>query len=123
MYDDIVKRLESFGYTVDTADEWVIGFLKEKVTNYIKSECNTKAVPDELRQVAIDMICGELLQMKKVGGQLESLEVEADVRQISEGDTSTSYAVSNKPITLDGLIDYLINNGKSQFTSFRRLQW
>ena len=123
VYDDIVKRLEALGYTVEAADDWAINYSIEKATNTIKNACNVAAVPEGLHYVAVDMVCGEFLQMKKGTGQLEGFDVEAAVKQLKEGDTAITYAIPDNSITLDGLIGYLIASGRSQFTTFRRLAW
>ena len=123
MYDDIVKRLKSFGYKVVAADKWVLEFLFDKVSNTIKNECNVGEIPDGLHQVAVDMVCGEFFLMKKGSGQLDGIDACAAIKQISEGDTSITYAVADGSITLDGLISILINGGRSQFVNFRRIRW
>jgi hypothetical protein len=123
MREDIIKRLESLGYAIREADSWLIDHLIGKVTNSVKNECNIDAVPEGLRQIAVDMACGEFLLAKKGSGQLDSFDVEAAVKQIKEGDTSVTYAIQDDSITLDGLISCLANSGKSQFASFRRLAW
>ena len=123
LHDEISERLESLGYTVDDSETWVIGFLAGKVTDEIKNECNTNGIPDGLYRVAIDMACGEFLKMKKGTGRLDGFDVEAAVKQISEGDTSVTYAVADNSITLDGFIDALINGGKRQFTTHRKIRW
>ena len=120
--DDVIRRLESFGYTVEPGDAWVLEFLIDKVTNYIKSACNTGSVPDGLRQIAVDMVCGELLRMKKGTGGLSGFDVEDAISSIREGDTTWSFA-TNKTITLDGLIDLLANPDPAIFAAFRRLVW
>jgi hypothetical protein len=124
MFEDVVKRLASLGYTVDeTADAWVIDFCIDKVTNTILNDCNIDAIPDGLYQIAIDMVCGEFLFAKKGSGQLDNFNVEAAVKSIKEGDTQVTYAISDTSITLDGLIDWLRTNGQAQFVTYRRLVW
>jgi len=129
MYDDIVKRLESFGYSTDpTIDDWVIGFLIDKITNTIKNECNVDEIPAGLYQIAVDMVCGEFLKNKGSTGQLAgtAIKTEAAIKQIKEGDTSITYAVaenSEGAVAFDYLVDFLINYGKPQLATYRRLVW
>ena len=129
MYADIIKRLESLGYAFDPADDWVLNFIVDKVTNTIKNECNVIEIPDGLHQIAVDMVCGEFLMMKKGSGQLDGFEVDLDsaaLKQIQEGDTSVSFAieaVASPEKRLDALIYYLMDYGKSQFITYRRLKW
>lgn len=122
----VYKRLESFGYVTTNADDWVIGFSIQKVENSIKNACNVTSIPDGLKHTAIDMICGEFLFAKKQSGQLEGFNLETAIKQIQTGDTSTTFAVegsSSPEQRLDALISYLINYGKGDFTSYRRIRW
>jgi len=127
MLDDVKKRLESFGYIVTDADAWVLDFIIKKVENHIKNQCNTSTVPEELHEIAIDMVVGEFLLNKKSRGQLEGFDLEAAVKQIHEGDTSVTFAIGDGSKTpeerLDELILYLMNYGKGKFASYRCIKW
>lgn len=121
MYEDVVLRLESLGFTVEPAtDDWVLNYLIGKVTNTIKNECNVTKIPEGLHHVAVDMVCGEFLQMKRGGGQLDELRV---LKQISEGDTTLAFATDGESITFDGLVYILLNSGRDQFITYRKLKW
>ena len=124
MHDVVVKRLESLGYLVDDVlDEWLINFALEKVTDEIENKCNITGIPDGIYHVAVDMVCGEFLAVKKSSGQLTDFDVEEAVKQIKEGDTTITYAVADGAITLDSLIKLLRTSGDSQFVKYRRLAW
>jgi hypothetical protein len=130
MYESVIKRLEALGYEIDTVqDDWVINFIIEKVTQKVKNECNITEIPGELFHVVVDMVCGEFLSMKKSSGQLDKFPVDYAVKQIKEGDTSITYAVPDAgkgdgvAVTVDWLIDFLMNGGKSQLITFRRIRW
>lgn len=64
--EDVVQRLESFGYTASNLDHWILNFLIGKTENYIKDYCHTSGIPEGLRQAAVDRVCGEFLQEKKL---------------------------------------------------------
>lgn len=127
MLDDVKKRLESFGYIVTDVDAWVLDFIIKKVENHIKNQCNTSTVPEELHEIAVDMVVGEFLLNKKSRGQLEGFDLEAAVKQIHEGDTSVTFAIGDGSKTpeerLDELILYLMNYGKGKFASYRCIKW
>lgn len=123
MYEDVVQRLQSLGYTVLDTDQWLINFTIEKVTWTIKNECNVSSIPDGLHNIAVDMVCGEFLSAKKGSGQLTEYDVEEVIKSIKEGDTTITYAIGDGAVTLDRLINYLINCGKSQFVTYRRFVW
>ncbi len=127
MLDDVKKRLESFGYIVTDADAWVLDFIIKKVENHIKNQCNTSTVPEELHEIAVDMVVGEFLLNKKSRGQLEGFDLEAAVKQIHEGDTSVTFAIGDGSKTpeerLDELILYLMNYGKGKVAAYRCIKW
>ncbi|HBF3985483.1 TPA: hypothetical protein KOD80_003501 [Clostridioides difficile] len=126
LIDDIEKRLESFGYILKDGDKWLIGFVREKIENIIKLDCNIKTMPIELKEIEVDMIVGEFLFTKKNMGQLdiESLNFEAVEKSISEGDTKVDFAISQTPEQrFDSLIAYLMTYGKNKILTFRCLRW
>lgn len=125
MLEDVTKRLESFGYEVTEADNWMIEFLIQKIENSIKADCNINTIPEELHEIAVDMVVGEFLLNKKSRGQLEGFDLEAAVKQIHEGDTSVTFSDGSKTPEerLDELILYLMNYGKGKFAAYRCIKW
>lgn len=127
MFEDVVERLESFGYEVTEVDSWMIEFLIQKVESSIKADCNINTIPEELHEIAVDMVVGEFLLNKKSRGQLEGFDLEAAVKQIHEGDTSVTFAIGDGSKTpeerLDELILYLMNYGKGKFAAYRCIKW
>lgn len=127
MLEDVTKRLASFGYEVTEADTWVLGFIIQKVENYIKDNCNVDVVPEGLHQIAVDMAVGEFLLGKKSTGQLTGFNLEAAIKQIQEGDTTVTFAYGDGDSTpekrLDGLISYLMTYGKGKFAAYRCIKW
>lgn len=127
--DDIEKRLESFGYILKNGDKWLIDFLKEKIENIIKLDCNISEIPKELYNIDIDRIVGEFLFTKKNMGQLdiEGLNFEAVEKSISEGDTKVDFAIGSGSQTpeqrFDALISYLTNHDNNKILAFRCLRW
>lgn len=127
MLEDVTKRLSSFGYEVTEGDTWVLGFIIQKVENYIKNNCNIDEIPEGLHQIAVDMSVGEFLLSKKSTGQLTGIDMEAAIKQIQEGDTNVTFAIGDGDSTperrLDYLISYLMEYGKGSFASFRCIKW
>lgn len=126
--DEIAERLKSLGYAeVSDEDELLLGFIVDKITNKIISECNVNEIPAPLHPVWLDMVCGEFLFAKKQSGKLEEYDFEAVEKQIQEGDTSITFAIGEGDMTpeqrLDSLIAHLMNSGNGQFAAYRRLKW
>lgn len=123
MLEELKQRLESFGYTPTGADGWMLGFCIDKVQNHIKNSCNVTEVPEGLRSVAVDMVCGEFLFGKKQSGQAIGIDFEAVVKSIAEGDTTITFDSKNSAeAKYDSLISYLMH-GEVDFATYRRVKW
>lgn len=126
LIEDIKNRLASFGYTLLDTDSFALEFVIDKVENKIKNECSITEIPDGLYQVEIDRICGEFLFAKKQSGQLTEYNFDLIEKQIQDGDTSVTYAVEagqTPEQRFDKLVRSLMDTGKGEFASFRRLRW
>lgn len=127
--ETVKERLKSFGYEVKESDEFSLTFCVEKVRNTIKNEINWSYVPEGLEHVAVDMIVGEFLLVKKTFApdDLAMFNLDYAVKQIQTGDTNTVFAVGEGTMTpeqrLTAFINYLLSYGKAEFNSFRRLRW
>lgn len=125
----VASRLESLGYEVREADSASLAFCVEKVRSTIKNEINWQDVPEGLVHIAIDMACGEFLKglMTFAPDALSGFDLDAAVKRIQTGDTTTEFAVGNGTQTdeqrLTAFVNYLLNYGKDEFNSFRRLRW
>lgn len=129
MIDDVKERLESIGYDVDettgSTDLFLINLVIAKTEAHIKNSCNITSIPDGLYKIAVDMACGNFLYEKKAvdADSLTGFDLDAAVKQISEGDTSITYAISDGSSPLDAFIAYLIGYGEKDFVTYRCLSW
>lgn len=128
--EKILKRLLSFGYKPSEEDSWMITFCMQKVENHIKNSCNISEIPDGLKEIEIDRICGEFLFSKKQTGQLNAdngFDVEMAIKQVQAGDTNVTFAIGEGAETLESklnaLILYLLNCGESDFICYRQIKW
>ncbi len=128
-YKSILERIESFGYSVNMqSDSFPIAFAIEKVENYVKNNCNVTVIPDGLKSVVIDRVCGEFLFAKnQIGGLDETFNIETAVKQIQTGDTNVTFAIGEGSQTpeqrLNNLITYLIAKGEGEFVCYRKVKW
>ena len=126
MREDVVALLDAFG-VMGAADDPLLDFIISTVTERIKNETNQPAIPEGLNRLAVEMVAGQYLSLKKCSGQLEGFDLEAAVKQIQEGDTNTVFAIGEGNTTpeqrLDTLINYLINGRTREFIKYRRLVW
>lgn len=122
----VLKRLDSFGYEPTEADAFCIGFSVQKVENSIKNDCNVAKIPEGLTNIAVDMVCGEVLGTLYRSGKLalDGLELDGAIASVSAGDTSVSFDNSTSD---DGkfstLLSLLQNSGRGEFACYRKLRW
>ena len=126
MREDVISLLNAFGVTGAEADP-LIDFVLDSVVERVKNETNLNTIPEGLKKLAVEMVLGQYLSLKKNLGQLEGFDLEAAVKQIQEGDTNTVFAIGEGNTTpeqrLDTLINYLMNGRTREFIKYRRLVW
>lgn len=129
MLEMVKERLQSFGYELKEGDEVILNFSIQKVENTIKNDCNTPSIPDGLVNIAVDMVVGEFLTAKKTFApdDITGLDLDFAVKQIQTGDTNTVFATGEGSLTaeqrLNAFLNYLLTNGKEEFSCYRRLRW
>ena len=69
--EPVLKRLDSFGYEVSESDAFIVSFCVQKVENSIKNDCNVSEVPEGLMNIAVDRVCGEVLESLYYTGKLD----------------------------------------------------
>lgn len=126
--NDVIQKLEMFGCVVDTYAEKLVDLCIEKAENYILSATNQTEIPQGLHQVTVDMAVGEYLFILKATGKLpDNFNLEAGIKQISEGDTTVTFAVGVGDQTpeqrLDALINKLTTPPSELLAKYRRLKW
>ena len=125
--EKVKKLLSELGYTVESSDDWLIGFCIDKVENTIKNNCNISIIPNMLVELEVDMVVGEFLMVKKNTGQLniENINLEVMTKAVSEGDTKVEFnteGCSTPEQRIDTLIKHLINR-KGELSSYRCIKW
>ena len=128
MLDDVIALLDALN-VAGAADDPLLPYMVNSVTERVKNETNQSELPEGLHYVAVELVVGEYLTFKKNAGQLEidGLDLEAAVKQIQEGDTNTVFAIGEGSQTpeqrLDTLIARLTHDRSREFIRFRRIQW
>lgn len=129
----VTMRLLTFGYTVKTADEQLLSYLIGKTTEYVCNFCNFRNnpedIPEALKYIVADMAAGEFLQQKKTfaPNDLTGLNLDAAVKQVTTGDTTTVFGTGEGSQTdeqrLDAFIRYLLSYGKHELYNHRKVKW
>lgn len=125
LYDSAVNRLTSIGYNFQTTDLDLLLFCIQKTENHIINTCNTIAIPSGLMAVAIDMVCGEFLYVKKQSGMLdEFFNLEKAIETVRSGDTDVTFDIIQSPDRrLSALINYLSYKSEGELLCYRKLNW
>ena len=124
MLDEIKSRLESLGYKIVAGDDVAIVFGLNKVEQHIKHFCNISEIPDCLKYVTVDMVCGEFLQSKKAMGQLSSVQIDQIVKKIQDGDTTVEYATTTDPeAVFNSYLNKLTTGYTEDLIAHRKLKW
>ena len=118
----VVKRIESIGYTLIDGDEWMLSFSTQKIDNKIKRSCNITSIPNEMYQVACDMVCGDFLYVKKQIGKLKGFDFEVFAKSISIGDTKIDLSGQTSEQHFDSLLNYMIK-GECNLSCYRKISW
>lgn len=124
--ETILKRLDSFGCDITMNDIFCIAFSVQKVENSIKNDCNVTDVPEGLTNTAVDMVCGEVLDVLYRTGalSLDNIDLDGVIASVSAGDTSVSFDNSTSD---DGkftiLVQLLKNSGRGEFACYRSIKW
>ena len=122
----IVKRLVSFGYIPTDADTWMIAYTTKGTVNHVLNETNRTTVPEELFEVVVDMVCGEVLNAKFSSGQLEltDLDLNGTIQSVKQGDTQVNFsAEGSDEAKLKNLLSWLIQGKGCDLLCYRRMRW
>jgi hypothetical protein len=132
MLEAVKERIKSLGITVssvpDNPDEYMLKFTIDKVANHIKTQTNLSFIPVPLHHIAVDMVVGEFLLMKKSMGQLtiDGLDLGLVAKTIQEGDTTTTFAIDKDNLTPEASFNVFINylrHDAFDFIAYRVLTW
>lgn len=132
MLEAVKERIKSLGITVssvpDNPDEYMLKFSIDKVTNHIKTQTNLSFIPVPLHHIAVDMVVGEFLLMKKSMGQLtiDGLDFGLVAKTIQDGDTTTTFAIDKDNLTPEASFNAFINylrHDAFDFIAYRVLTW
>ena len=140
IYLEVIERLKQFGYQPSQSDEAVIFFLRNKTIDEIKNICNIDKVPYEvedlfdnefetLKYKVVDKICAELLLMKLNTGVLNLDDIDIskiDIKSVTEGDTSVTYATDggqSREQIVNSYLTQLSTLDKEELYKYRKMEW
>ena len=124
MLERLQARLEELGITSPAEDASLLKTLLGGGVRWILAETGQTEVPEDLVPAVVDMAAGEYLFFLESAGRLEGFDQEHAVRQMSQGDTSVTYAVEFGRVSpVAALIERLTSPPEALVNQWRRLRW
>ena len=124
MREQLIKRLGELRISPGVEDEGLLKSMLKGAKRRLLAQTGQYELPNALKPVMLDMAAGEYLQFLQSVGRLDGFDQEYAIRQISQGDTSITYAIGaeGKPST-DTLIETLMNPPEAVIAQWRRVRW
>lgn len=126
---DVFKLVESLGITMTDGDCWLLGFSVQQIEQEIKNSCNVSSVPFGLFKAASGLIVARFLSAKRakdgMSAEMSALNFSPVLKELSEGDTKLVYAVDSTTSPEQRLDQFLglLESGRNQFVTYRRIRW
>lgn len=112
--EELRDRLFDLGFETEENEEDLLNAALMRAEQIIMNTCNCERVPYELRFVALDMAAGEYLLAAYGQGDNDN------VKSVSEGDISVTFGDKSG---IEEIIDNLLNGGREEMLSYRRIKW
>ncbi len=125
---EVQRLLKSFGYEVLDEDFYILGVLAERVRVFVRCFINCESLSESLEDVCSVRVCGQFLFHKLQTGKLDGVyDLEALVKSVKVGDTTTTFAISDgvatNEVRLKDFISSLMRYGEEEILSSRKMKW
>ncbi len=122
------ERLNFFGYVFKDGDEALLSLAVKRAESGVLNDLGRSDIPEGAIPATADMAAGEFLRAKRTfsPADIAVLAGSPAVKQISLGDTQTSFAVNaedSPEVRFDRFISYLLEHGKGELSCYRKIRW
>ncbi|MFL2104136.1 hypothetical protein [Mycobacteroides abscessus] len=117
-----IERLKTFGIELGTEDAFELSYAIGKVKETILNETNLLSIPEGLIYTAVNMVCGEFLNVRQLTGRLSEFDSKQALKSIKTGDVTTTFQDGGSS-GIDVLIGQLMNYGRGDLLSYRKIKW
>lgn len=121
----VIEKLKLFKIDDATSIEYFLNKALSSINNFTNQNYTFDSIPDELKYILVDKAVGEILNFKKLNGELKDYDFSSVLKSIKEGDTTETYSDTVK--TPEELFEFMLNDlliGKdNELYRYRRLQW
>lgn len=121
----IIEKLKLFKIDEATSIEYFLKKALSSINNFTNQNYTFDNISDGLKYILVDKAVGEILNFKKLNGELKDYDFSSVLKSIKEGDTTETYSDTVK--TPEELFEFMLNDllvGKdNELYRYRRLQW
>ena len=121
----VIEKLKLFKIDEATSIEYFLNKALFSINNFTNQNYTFDSIPDGLKYILVDKAAGEILNFKKLNGELKDYDFSYVLKSIKEGDTTETYSDTVK--TPEELFEFMLNDlliGKdNELYRYRRLQW
>ena len=121
----VIEKLKLFKIDEATSIEYFLNKALSSINNFTNQNYTFDSIPDRLKYILVDKAVGEILNFKKLNGELKDYDFSSVLKSIKEGDTTETYSDTVK--TPEELFEFMLNDlliGKdNELYRYRRLQW
>lgn len=121
----VIEKLKLFKLDEATSIEYFLQKALSSINNFTNQNYTFDSILDGLKYILVDKAVGEILNFKKLNGELKDYDFSSVLKSIKEGDTTETYSDTVK--TPEELFEFMLNDlliGKdNELYRYRRLQW
>ena len=121
----VIEKLKLFKIDEATSIEYFLNKALFSINNFTNQNYTFDSIPDGLKYILVDKAVGEILNFKKLNGELKDYDFSSVLKSIKEGDTTETYSDTVK--TPEELFEIMLNDllisKDNELYRYRRLQW
>lgn len=121
----VLEKLKLFKIAEAENVEYFLQKALSSINNFTNQSYSFESIPNGLKFILVDKAVGEILNFKKLNGELENFDFSSVLKSIKEGDTTETYSDTVK--TPEELFDFIVMNllsgSDKELYRYRRLLW
>lgn len=121
----VLEKLKLFKIDEAISAEYFLQKALSSINNFTNQSYSFENIPEGLKFILVDKAVGEILNFKKLNGELKNFDFSSVLKSIKEGDTTETYSdtVRTPEELFEFMIANLLNGKDKELYRYRRLQW
>ena len=87
----VIEKLKLFKIDEATSIEYFLNKALSSINNFTNQNYTFDSIPNGLKYILADKAVGEILNFKKLNGELKDYDFSSVLKSIKEGDTTETY--------------------------------